>query len=221
MRFLRLLAPSASQVRSSPRGPTRGRLPPSGFCNLSAASSLLTLRAYFIPLAPAGFPLQGLYSRGAVSPFSDLLPSCRYRRPASRCQATELQLVFRALLSSRPPPLSATRLSETGRGTLLGSWLSRVFLLSAVGRLSAPLPSRAWTRAVRDVAASTPQGISEPRELLISRETASPLELLDLFELPIHLRAPPDLAHFFTSGPTSRCHKAVDPLRSVLAPYRS
>lgn len=110
-------------------------------------------------LSPSGFVLPG--SRIA---FRRPLPSCRCHRPASRCQATERQLVYRALLSSGLPTRSATRLSETGRGSLLGFWLFRASFPSAVGRLSASLPSRAWTRAVRDVAASAPQGISGPRE---------------------------------------------------------
>ena len=109
------------------------------------------LRAYFIPLALPGFPLQGFSFSRSRNASRRPLPSCRYHRPASRCQATERQPVFRALLPRRRPPHSVTRLNTTAQGALLGFFLSRVFLPSAVGRLSAPLPSRASVHAVRDV----------------------------------------------------------------------
>lgn len=95
-------------------------------------------------LSPSGFVLP----RSRVASQRPM-PSCRCHRPASRYQATERQLVYRALLSSGPPRDPPTRLNETGLGSLLGFSLSRVSLHSAVGRLSASLPSRAWTRAVK------------------------------------------------------------------------
>lgn len=189
---------------------------PQAFSTSRRLTPCQTLRAYFIPLAPAGFPLQGLYSRGAVSPFGDLFPLAVALIPPPVARRPN-QSSSSGLCSPRGLHRYPSHgLSETGRGTLLGSCLSRVSLPSAVGRLSTPLPSRAWTRAVRDVAASAPQGISGPSEWLISRETASPRKILDLFELLTHSRAPPDLAHVFASGPTSRCHDAkafFDPCR--------
>ena len=211
MRFPRLLAPSASQVRRHPGCRPVAAFRPQVFATSRRLSPCQTLRACFIPLAPAGFPLQGFsFSRSRIASRRPL-PSCRYDRPASRFQVTRQPLVFRALLPRRRPPLSVTRLNTTVRGALLGFYLSRVFLPSAVGRLSAPLPSRASMHAVRDVATSAPQGVSGPRESCVSRETTSPLEVSGLFDLLIHSRAPPDLAHFFTSGPISRCHDTGRP----------
>jgi len=94
-----LIAPSASQVRSSRRVPYRRRLPSSGFRNLSTVCSPRRIASLFHPagtsrLFPSGvFPLQKLSRLVA-----DTLPSCGYLGRSSSCEAKQSKRPFRALL---------------------------------------------------------------------------------------------------------------------------
>jgi len=84
MRFPRLFAPSAPQVRSSRRVPTRRRLPPSGFLNLSAVFSLHHLAGLFHPAAHVqAFPFRAFSFQKSRIASRRPFPSCRYRRPPS------------------------------------------------------------------------------------------------------------------------------------------
>lgn len=122
------------------------------------------MRAYFIPLAPAGFPLQGFSFPGSRIASRRPLPSCRYRRPASRFQVTKRRPAFRALLPLGTTTPTRLAVKRSGVWSLLG--VLPLQGLPSLGRGSPfsapPLTSFDARRSGRR--ASAPQGVSEPGE---------------------------------------------------------
>jgi len=206
-----LTAPSAFQVRSTRRVPTHRRLPPSGFHNLSTASTLNALRACFIPLARRGFSLQGFPIPGSRILSRGPLPSCRYQRssfslrrraavgPASGpCSPWKSVAAWRAFNPSgaRCPP---------GLSPLQGSHVLRPW-----STLPSTSPHELPSESVRDVLFRAPQGLPAPKARYVSRETTDPLEVCDLVGPLTRLKVRPDLAYRFTEDGI-RCRQQTAP----------
>jgi hypothetical protein len=204
MRFRCLMAPSASQVRSPRRVPPRRRLPSSGFCNLSTVCSLRCLAGLFRPastsrLSPSGFHFPGEPYRLSTTDALLPLPPLPLPFPGDETPAR--------LQGLAPPETSAAHRHAVKRGGArnpLGVPPLQGFPSSGRGpRFRAPpLPGFGGLRSRRRQLA--PQGISEPEAWLISRETASPPEVLDLVDALTRSKATPDRAYRFTLGATSR-----------------
>jgi hypothetical protein len=197
------------------RDPAPAMSRPQVFATSRRLAPCVTLRAYFIPLARPGFPLQGLPFPGSRAASRRPVPSCRCRRPSFATRTTKKRpLDFRALL-----PLGV----RCAFGVPLGLPTARcphgvhprqgLPFLGRSPRFRRP-PLSSFSRERQDVRAPAPQGLPEPRTRLVSRETADPLEVPDLVELLI--RSGRHRTGLIVS-PRARRRVATPPLRPSLA----
>jgi len=130
------------------------------------------LRACFIPLARAGFPLQGLsLSRSRTASRRPFCPLAVTTDPPPPCGAEGTVARLQGLAPLESPLHTRLRLSVRGPDALLGFPPSRVLPLPAVAHVSARFPSRASDKVVRDALVPAPQGLSD-------RKPGSPLARL-------------------------------------------
>jgi len=150
------------------------------------------------------FPFRAFPFQGAVSSLDDLCPLAVTRGRPPPCGDEQPMDRLQGLAPPGSPLLYGQRLTSRRPGALLGFTLSRVLPPSAVVRASATLSSRASAELVRDALSPAPQGFSAPKARLISRETADPLEVCDLFEPLVRSGTRPDRAYRFALGSTPR-----------------
>lgn len=166
-----LFAPSVHRVRRHDGFHAIAAVRPQVFATSRRFTPRPTLRACFIPLARAGFSLQGFVPRREPSRLIvATLPSCRYREPGSPCEAHISKLDFKALLSRR---VRCVRSAVKRADRPIPSWashLSRAYFAPAVDRVPTILPSRASLASVRDGGSGAPQGIADQRMGRLSRD---------------------------------------------------
>jgi hypothetical protein len=122
------------------------------------------LRAYFIPLARLGFPLQGFLPSREPFPLSGILALLSL--PASLLFLSETkrgELAFRALLPLEVRGSPACCYACRRLGALLGFHLSRVPAFRSWFAFQRPSPLVLRQELVRDDLLLAPQGLTEPK----------------------------------------------------------